>query len=135
MTALLVCLALLQSRPVKDRAESLQLCRQIATQAETRGLNPALPVALAYHESSMTRHAVSRVGALGPLQVMPRYIKCDASQRCLIKTGLDIFEYWGRRYRDPTEIVAHYNGGNRPGKRSYRWARAVVALSKRIGGE
>ena len=135
MTALIVCLVLLNQRPVSDRAESLQLCREIATQAESRGLRPALPVALAYHESRMKRHAVSRVGALGPLQVMPRYIKCDGSQLCLISAGLDMLEYWAGRYPDQVETVAHYNGGNRPGKRSYRWARAVVALSKRIGGE
>jgi len=135
MITLIMCLALLQGHTVKDRPESLAVCVAVGEGAEARGISPALPIALAYHESTLTWSAVSRVGALGPMQVMPRYIRCDGSRQCLVSAGLDMFEYWKGRYPNPVDTIAHYNGGNKPGKRSYSWARAVVRLSRKIGGK
>jgi len=114
------------------------------------GLAPLLVIALIRQESSWESRARSRVGTVGPMQVMPRTRRLIARavrergwhSKQLFEPATNLrFGTWNlaqslRKYDgDPTRALAAYNvGGSRTGLWAIRLAAADVELfAERIG--
>jgi hypothetical protein len=134
-TALAVCTALtagtLPASMVEVRTAT---CEAIFVEADRQEVDSFLAVALGWHESRFDPGAVSRAGAVGPLQVMPG-IWCPGGSvgGCdLVEAGVRALKAYVEKYRRPVKAVCHYNYGRRacPPK-VVRWAEKVVATSAR----
>lgn len=114
-------------------------------EAMSRGINPALVRALLHVESSGNAFAVSPVGAIGVMQIMPFNIKrCGLSHygelfdaRKNIRCGVKIFsEELASAGGDPDRAIQTYNGGPKCFNRceeSIKHSRLVLArLAKDI---
>lgn len=109
----------------------LRWCYEVVDAAEAFNLDPVLLVSVAWHESRFNNEAVSRAGALGALQVMPK-IWCGPQHCDYIYVGGRAYSKWraraARKHKRNTDYyaLAMYNGGNSPGARSYKYAEAVL---------
>ncbi len=132
-TPLEICEELRDMRPFK--ADRLGTCVEVIEAAEHWELDPVLLVATAWHESRFNNAAVSRSGAVGALQILPQW--WCGSQKCdYIYNGGRAFKRWMHRARKKKRklfwTLAYYNGGNRPGARSFRYAERVLNTAKRL---
>lgn len=137
MIAFMICITALDLFNYPDRHEAYNVCELVVVESERANVDPALAVALAHHESGLRRFVVSRVGALGPLQVIPKYYPKDMPRntRGMVRAGLTILKFRLQTNTTELDAIAKYNGGNRPGKRSYRWAKSVIRLTRKLRGE
>ncbi len=132
---LLMCAALLapyaNAPNLKGR---LTTCVKVATTAQEHGLDPKTMIALGWVESGMLATAVSRAGAVGPMQVLPRYCCPNKKARgCdLIAAGMRAFKRWRKHYKPIRETLCHYNAGWKCGGRSKAYARAVLRERARL---
>jgi hypothetical protein len=107
---------------------------QIERVAPVDGLDLA---ALAWIETggSYRRDRVSRAGACGVLQVLPRWSTwtCEQMKGPLIGVvaGATSWAYWVGRSRSLEQAATMYNGGNRPGARAILYGR-MWAHERRI---
>lgn len=99
-------------------------CAQVTFQALRQGVSVPLAVRLAYTESKLDSSVVSRAGAVGVLQVIPRYWCPSGCDR--VEAGVRALRTYLHKHRRPVAAIAHYNGGNTPPPRSWRYARHVV---------
>lgn len=103
-------------------------CEHVAASAEAHGVPVALALALAWHESRLSPAAVSRRGAVGPLQVT-RWLH----RRAIDVTGAGVEELARLlgRHR-PERAICHYqHGGTCPPSGLIR-ARRVLRLASRL---
>lgn len=123
--------------------ERLGTCVAVAEEAEEQSVPAELVIALAYVESRFNPEAVSRSGARGPMQVLPKYA-CDDDVECdYIITGVLMLRRWarraffkhGRHKVTDRDALAMYHGGNRPRSRSYRYADRILRLRKQLKNE
>jgi soluble lytic murein transglycosylase-like protein len=115
--------------------ESWSTCVEVSSAATLDDVPPDLAVSLAWHESAFRRDMVSRAGAAGPMQVIPRWA-CPRGQAdgCdLVRAGTRTLARLVRRH-GPERAVCHYNAGNVCGRRAARYARAVVRGAERLRG-
>jgi len=139
MISLLVCLQLLSvaGLPSSHRAEALEVCRAVADEAQAQGVDPALATALSFHESRLSWNATSRAGAVGPLQILPRWSSCDSTARgCQLWQGVAHLAGWLKRTPTEREAIGRYNAGYRTPlpEKTTRWAGAVINLANKIRG-
>lgn len=110
-------------------ADREAVCHEVAQAALRQGVEPALAVALSFTESRFSMDAKSSAGAVGPLQILPKYycpnktIKgCD-----LIDAGIGAIIRHRRRYGPRRfDVLCHWNSGNRCTARSKYFARKVL---------
>ena len=113
---------------VKDHSERLEILEQVYCETHRPGearLPPGLVMALIAVESRFDRWAVSSVGAVGLMQVMPfwpeklgmrRYELVHVAPN--VHMGCAILRYYlGFEHNDVRKALARYNGS--PGKRDY----------------
>ena len=99
--------------------------------------DPALVLAISWEESRLDRGVVSRVGACGPMQVLPKYSRFDCKELAGdlgVLGGWEALEYWRGRSRTLEQALAHYNGGNKPGKRARAYAKRVLKWRRNLVG-
>lgn len=115
-------------------SERSETCMSIAVEATRTGHDPFLFVAIAHEESRFTASAVSRAGAVGPLQILPRYYcpngrveGCD-----VMRAGFHAFDRIRRRFPEVAETLCHYNSGNRCNSRSRAYASRIMARRDRL---
>ena len=138
MIVFILCTTILDLYTFKDKGEAYDVCQMVVVEAEFQEVDPALALALAFHESGLRRYVVSKAGAVGPMQVLPRYWpkNCPITTRGQVQAGVTILRQLVRRSRgDEVLAVAMYNAGNKPGKRAQRWARSVLKLTRKLRGE
>lgn len=128
-----ICTELQEIRPFVDAR--LKTCERIVEVAEEFKIDPVILVAVGWHESRFNNEAISRSGARGALQVLPRW--WCGSQKCdFLFVGGRAFTRWyaraARKHKRNTLFyaLAMYNGGNSPGARSERYARKVMKTAK-----
>ena len=118
-----VALSGLPPRMVEARAAD---CMSVARAADERGEDVALVLSLVWEESKFKRGAVSKRGARGLFQLMP-VLRSVCDSECEIAAGFCAVDHWrSRAGDDPVSWLAHYNGGNEPGRRAQQYARRVV---------
>ena len=132
----MACALLLSAHPMKDndRANRTAVCIHVGKAALDADLDPAVIISVAWYESALNPRAVSSAGAVGPLQVLPRYFcprkrvkGCDLTQ-----AGIRAFKAWKKRYPVLKDTLCHYNSGNVCNKKSRRYASLVIRLSKKL---
>ncbi len=113
---------------VKDHSERLEILKQVYCETHRPGearLPPGLVMALIAVESRFDRWAVSSVGAVGLMQVMPFWPERLGMRRYELTRvapnlhmGCAILRYYmGYEHNDVRKALARYNGS--PGKRDY----------------
>lgn len=112
-----------------------QVCVEVASEAESWGVDPALAVAVAYEESRFDLDARSAAGAHGVLQVIPRYWCPRGRLRgCnLLVAGIKALDYYTTRFDRLPVALARYNGGKfHPSSRSYWYVNRVISLYEKL---
>ena len=90
MTITLICTLVLAS-PVffgpqwaekhpSEAEKSKAVCIEVGTKAAKAGIDPVIAIALSYSESRLSTRQKSKIGAVGPLQVLPRWT-CPKGER------------------------------------------------------
>lgn len=110
------------------------------THAEELGFDPLLIVAIMAVESSFNHRAVSNMGALGLMQVIPRYHKDkigpNRGRNVLfdpetnVRVGTLVLQEGLERYGSMQRALQYYNGSLKDPKA--RYPRKVMALKKRL---
>lgn len=124
------------SRFVPDDQKRLELLKQIHYEAARARLPPELVLAVIDVESRFDRHAISRAGAMGLMQIMPFWLKEIGRPnenlfdiRTNLRMGCTILRYYMDMEKDNiTHALARYNGSIN----SYKYTNLVFrALDKR----
>ena len=101
-------------------------------------MDPEVVVALIHQESRWKVGAVSRAGACGLTQVLPKYAKISCYELkdpvISIWIGTKMLSTWLYRFGrgDYRKGLCGYNGGYRCGERSYVYARSVLRRASRL---
>ena len=102
-------------------------CADVTYEAMRAGVDVQLAVSVAYHESRIDYRAASSQGAVGPMQVVPRWWcperKADGCD--LVRAGVDALRTYTERY-GVRDGLARYNAGNEPGPRARAYASKVM---------
>jgi soluble lytic murein transglycosylase-like protein len=124
MTALL-CLLMLG--PLAGDVDRLGTCHDIRAEARAQGVPVPVVLSVAWVESRFNAEAVSRAGAVGPLQVLPRYYPgppiaegVAKLRRLYVKKGS-----WELAW-------CHYNAGNVCTARGRAYADKVAARLRHL---
>ena len=120
---------------ISPSLEQASVCERIVAAAENNQVDAELLVSLAWHESAMHTTAYNhRSGAVGPLQILPKYwCKNKTTKNCnLIQAGVDALKAWQKVSSSDVMAICKYNSGNICRRRSKRWAKLVVKVSRRI---
>ena len=98
------------------------------------GLPAHISIALAYTESRFNPEARSARGAVGPLQVLPRYhCPSRSSEDCdLLAAGLSALRRYRTKYGDWASALCHWNSGNECYRRSRLFARIVLGRARAL---
>jgi hypothetical protein len=110
---LATCLALLAQEPMPTNRlmKKFNSCARLLQQAETQGLRPIVVGSLAYHESRFSHRVVSKAGAKGILQVIPRYW-CPARGKCnYVQAGFKAWKTYLKRGTDLRDSLCLYSTG------------------------
>jgi len=96
---LALTLAMLALVPDAPRADVERLARSIVHHCAEPPLSPALCAAVAYHESTFNRHAVSVDNACGTMQVLAsKYDNSGCEMLADVEIGVAHGAYWLRYY-------------------------------------
>ena len=127
--AVLLCSMLLNLPHAGTHARAMVVCLEVAQAAEAAEVPQHVLVSLAWHESRLSRKAVSRRGATGPLQIMPFWVKRG---RSAVQSGAAALAWWRGRAKNWRGAVAMYNAGRNPGARAFRFADRVLKLARSL---
>ena len=104
-------------RKIKDPFYRVRLLKHIYAEAEKQGLDPQLVLAVIDIESGFDRHAESRAGAQGLMQVMPFWKEVygrpdDDLYHPLVSLtyGCRILRHYMDRHENLADALAAYNG-------------------------
>lgn len=105
-------------------------CVRVGVEAHAQGVDVPLAVAVAWRESRLDGAAVSSAGAVGPMQVVPRWW-CgggDADGCDIVAAGVGALAALTGRYGVRRGLARH-NGGNVPPRASYTYADDVMQVA------
>jgi len=105
---------------IPDWRERIGLLRVVHYEATRAGIDPQLALAIIEVESHFNRYAVSKVGAIGYMQVMPFWIKEIGNKndnlfhiQTNIRYGCTILRYYLDREKGHlAKALGRYNGTN-----------------------
>lgn len=129
----LFCASIAQSEAHTAHSSRAKVCEDVATEAEAQGVDPVLAVAVSWRESAFTRSAVSKAGAVGPLQVMPRFW-CKSKPCDHIEAGIRALRYYTERHGIEGGLCAYFSGKpcELTGKTSRRYMRSVLKIRQKF---
>ena len=120
MTGAELCLAITVALSMSQQQTKVACAQSehIVKTSDKYQFDPLLFSALIFHESSFRPRAVSRAGACGLTQVLPRYSKHTCRElknpRTSITEGAKHLGYWLTRAKGTVELaLCGYNAGNR----------------------
>jgi len=137
-------------RRIKNPFYRIRLLRAVHSEAELAGLDPQLVLAVIEIESNFDRHAVSRVGAQGLMQVMPFWKEVYGGYNddlfnplVSLRYGCTILRHYIDKYDNLRDALAAYNGSlgrdkypNKVlGRLEQRWQFNKDSYSKQSGSE
>lgn len=105
-----------------DFMAAMQVVNLTYENAQRYGLKPSMLLAMIATESSFNRSAKSSVGAVGYLQVMPKYHREKIAGRDIwrmdvnIQVGAQVLRDCYKRHRNEKQALACYNGAVTPEK-------------------
>ncbi|VAW91500.1 FIG016425: Soluble lytic murein transglycosylase and related regulatory proteins (some contain LysM/invasin domains) [hydrothermal vent metagenome] len=106
------------TKTIKDPAKRINLLKQIHYEAKRVGLAPELILSIIQVESNFDRFAISRVGAIGLMQIMPFWLKEIGrtgdnlfNMRTNLRFGCTILKHYLKKEKgNLTYALARYNG-------------------------
>jgi uncharacterized membrane protein len=113
-------LKLLILKPSLDQALARRIARTVQNECMLFGQDPNLVLAIMYNESDLNPAAISNMGAVGLMQVMPHWKKVLNLQQELtdpdvsIRAGIQILGFYQQMYRDLDLALTAYNRGPGP---------------------
>lgn len=126
-------------------ASKYAVCEEIAQTSIDLGIDPALAISIAIEESGLEEGLVSKVGAQGPLQIIPRYFCPDKKgvvaprksrgvlQGCdLTYYGVKAIDWFLKEYEGKGKdkgvkgALCHYNSGTRCNSSSRAYAQRIL---------
>lgn len=127
-----LCIHAMGWQPSKPPERAFRTCMEVGVGAVESDLPPHIAVALSYTESRFNPEAESSVGALGPLQVLPRYHCPDRSaDGCdLVAAGLSALRRYRTKYKNWAKALCHWNSGNECYRRSRLFSRIVLKRAR-----
>ena len=128
MTIVSICTLALATLAPLATPQQMSVCIQVLQASEERGLPPSLVAALSWHESRFHDDRTSRVGAVGPLQVLPQYW-CKTTPCDHIEAGLDALQWYIRKTSTHLHAICRYNAGTCK-RLSSAWSRKVMRTAK-----
>lgn len=79
---------------VPAKKSQIKICAKVAIEADRQGVDPSLGMAVSWIESRFTSNVVSKAGAIGAMQILPKYW-CPNKKRCdSIKYGIKALGYY-----------------------------------------
>jgi len=138
MSWVAVCTVLVSSLVLTDGSRSvrMQTCKDLVKEAKVQSVAPEEILGIAWHESRFRPDAVSRQGAIGPLQILPKYFCPNADPKgCdTIKEGVKAWKRYRSKYQEEgvSKALCHYNGGRLCGKRAAQYAVKVISKMEEI---
>lgn len=116
-----------------DFRERVQICEIIIEEADKQGVDSTLAVAVALEETRLTEGLKSNKGAIGPLQVLPKYW-CDKRKYCdPIEAGVRALRYYVNHSPEYKDALRKYAGaGVRARKYSSRVMRTYSHLESML---
>ena len=129
-----LCVALLSPYNAQQYNTRLDTCTKVVQSAVDHELDAVLMVSIGWVESGMLPNIRSNRGAIGPLQILPRYFcpkrrvrGCDT-----IDAGMRAFKAWRKHFPKLEDTLCHYNGGWKCSKASRGYARKVLKIRDRL---
>ena len=132
----MLCISLLSVEDMSEeklysRADN---CEELWHLSEEQGLDPLLMLAISHTESRFNKKAKSRAGAMGMMQVLPRYF-CPKKGPCdYTAAGFKAWKAWskkrGNKKRSIKEALCRYNSGQPCSKSPRASYYAKVVLRK-----
>ena len=112
----------------------LKTCEKVTKRASKANLNPILIASLSWVESGFLPHVKSNKGAIGPLQILPKYFcpKRRAKGCDLIEAGIKAFKAWRKAHPKLRDTLCHYNNGTKCYRSGYRYADKILTLAQNI---
>ena len=136
-----VCLsfALTYYTDIGQRQTVNNTCRAVAYEAKRQDVAPSKAIALAWAESGFLPDVTSKVGAKGPMQVMPKWW-CkpyrEKGKPCdYIESGVRALKAFERLFpKSFVDTVCHYNSGvdEKCPEKSLRFAGFVDSLRQKV---
>ena len=128
-----------QKKIIHSMPKKLNVCLDVAKNAQKLGIDPILAVSIAYHETRLS-YAKSSKGAQGPLGVIPKYHcpKNKPVKKCnLVKAGiLAIEKFLEINMYELCPALAQYNRGLKgkckKGRSEYKYAKSVLKTMKKL---
>ena len=119
----------------ESRIESMQsVCERVAITAESRGMDSYIAMAMAWEESRFRDDLTSSEGAVGPMQVIPRFTCPDRKKEgCdLVDAGVSTYQMLLEVHKRRAEALCHYNSGNRCNSHSRAYASRVIKRADKL---
>ncbi len=128
-----------EAQLIMSFSDRTEVCISVAEAAERGGHDWELMVSLAFEESRFEKGARSSAGAIGPMQVLPRYFCPNGVEKdCdLVGAGLNAWTAWLNKVdkRRPDRVaraLCHYNSGTTCSRGGERYARRVLGRLARM---
>ena len=137
MTEIMIaCAMIVGAYPIGERlkARKLEACVELGARASDAGRDVSLILAMSWIESAFEPKAKSKAGALGMLQILPRYFcpRRRAKGCDLIAAGFRAIDAWAALSKSRCEMLCKYNGGHVCGRRSRLYAHRVANIQRVI---
>lgn len=114
----------------KAISHKVEVCIEVSESAADHGVDAPLAVAVAHVESAFNRDALSSAGAVGPMQVMPRFW-CSGDTCDYTDAGMRALKTYVSRHGVKDGLCAYFSGSKcRGSKARNRYRQKVLSFYK-----
>ena len=134
VTVSLMCIHAMSWKVALPPEQAFRTCMSVGRKASEGGLPAHISIALSFTESRFNPGARSSAGAVGPLQILPKYHCPGRRERgCdLLAAGLSALRRYRTKYGDWATALCHWNSGNECYRRSRLFARIVLGRARAL---
>ena len=110
---LIFCSMILESEMNAVPKSRHSVCVEVVTESVKQEVDPVLSASVAWRESAFIRDAMSSAGAVGPMQVIPRFW-CKKQPCDYIESGVRALKYYTLRHGERHGLCAYFSGKRCP---------------------
>lgn len=120
------------SQKIEPKKSQLDECVKVMVEAEKQGLSPELAAAVAWKESRFNPNAKSSKGAVGTMQIIPRYW-CPNKKECdSVKYGIIALKKLNRLYGAQEYLCRYASGKSCKLASANQYRQSVERLARRV---
>lgn len=105
----LFCGMIAKTESVTMTQHRQDVCVDVVNEALKQGVDPVLAAAVSWRESAFLRNVKSSAGAVGPMQVIPRFW-CKSRPCDYIEAGVRALKYYTSRHGEQGGLCAYFSG-------------------------